>query len=113
DEAGQTLTFLVTNNANGLFSAQPAISANGTLTFTAQAGQDGVATVTVRLMDNGGTANGGVDTSGPQTFTITVHALNNVPTLDAIGDLTINEDAPLQTVNLTGITPGPSFESGQ
>lgn len=113
DESGQTLTFLVSNNANGLFSAQPAISPNGTLTFTAAAGQDGVATVTVRLMDNGGTANGGVDTSAPQTFTLTVHALNNPPTLDAISDLTINEDAPLQTVNLSGITPGPSFESNQ
>src|SRR6185369_11089448 len=51
DESGQTLTFLVTNNNNVLFSAQPAISPNGTLTFTAAAGQDGVATVTVRLMD--------------------------------------------------------------
>src|SRR6185503_16625403 len=45
--------------------------------------------------------------------TLTVHALNNQPTLNAIADLTINEDAPLQTVNLSGITPGPSFESGQ
>ena len=113
DESGQTLTFLVTNNNNVLFSAQPAISSNGTLTFTAQAGQDGVATVTVRLMDNGGTANGGVDTSAPQTFTLTVHALNNPPTLNAIGNIVINEDAPLQTVNLSGITPGPSFESNQ
>jgi len=113
DESGQTLTFLVTNNNNAIFSAQPAISPNGTLTFTAAAGTDGVATVTVRLMDNGGTALGGVDTSAPQTFTITVHALNNPPTLDAIAALTINEDASLQTVNLTGITPGPSFESNQ
>ncbi|MEK6336042.1 MAG: Ig-like domain-containing protein [Acidobacteriota bacterium] len=113
DESGQTLTFLVSNNANGLFATQPAISPTGTLTFTAQAGQDGVATVTVQLIDNGGTLNGGVDASAPQTFILTVHALNNPPTLDAIADLTINEDAPLQTVNLTGITPGPSFENNQ
>lgn len=113
DEAGQTLTFLVSNNSNVLFSAQPAISPNGTLTFTAAAGQDGVATVTVRLQDNGGTALGGVDTSAPQAFTITVHALNNAPTLNALSNLVINEDASLQTVNLAGITTGASFESNQ
>ena len=32
----------------------------------------GTATVTVTLQDNGGTANGGSNTSAPQTFTITV-----------------------------------------
>ena len=31
---------------------------------------------------------------------------NTVPTLDAFSDLTINEDAPEQTVNLTGISAG-------
>ncbi|MFS8085237.1 MAG: hypothetical protein ACMG6H_06370, partial [Acidobacteriota bacterium] len=113
DESGQALTFIVTNNNNSLFAVQPAISPTGTLTYQAAAGFDGVATVTVRLQDNGGTANGGVDTSAPQTFTLTVHALNNPPTLNALGDLTINEDAPLQTVNLSGITPGPSYESSQ
>ncbi len=113
DEAGQTLTFLVSNNNNAIFSAQPAISPAGTLTYTPAYGFDGVAMVTVRLMDNGGTALGGIDTSAPQTFTITVHALNNPPTLDALGNLTINEDAPQQTVNLSGITSGPGFESSQ
>jgi hypothetical protein len=40
------------------------------------------------------------------TATITVNPVNDAPTLDALGDLTINEDAPLQTVNLTGIAAG-------
>ncbi|QEL17930.1 YDG domain-containing protein [Limnoglobus roseus] len=74
DEAGQTLTFLVSNDNAGLFSVAPTISANGTLTFTVAAGASGTATVTVRLMDNGGTANSGVDTSAAQTFTIMVAA---------------------------------------
>ncbi len=113
DESGQSLTFLVSNNNNAIFSAQPAISPTGTLTYTPAYGFDGSATVTVRLQDNGGTALGGVDTSAPQTFAITVHALNNPPTLDALANVTINEDAPLQTVNLAGITAGPSFESSQ
>jgi hypothetical protein len=36
--------------------------------------------VTLVLKDNGGTANGGVDTSAPQTFTIRVTPLNDNPT---------------------------------
>ena len=35
--------------------------------------------MTVHVHDNGGTANGGVDTSAPQTFTITVTAVNDAP----------------------------------
>jgi hypothetical protein len=42
------------------------------LTFTPASNRVGVANVTVRLHDNGGTANGGVDTSAPQSFTITL-----------------------------------------
>lgn len=72
DEAGQTLTFTVSNDNNDLFSVQPAISADGTLSVTPAAGAHGTATVTVSLSDDGGTANGGVDTSAAQTFTITV-----------------------------------------
>ena len=71
NESSQTLTFIVTNNSNSLFSVQPAISASGTLTYT-PSGAFGTATVTVRLQDSGGTANGGVNTSAAQTFTIQI-----------------------------------------
>ena len=71
NESAQTLGFTVTNNNNALFTAQPAIAANGTLTFTPAATTSGSATVTVRINDNGGTANGGVNQSAAQTFTIT------------------------------------------
>jgi len=81
-ESGQTLTFLVTNDNNGLFSEQPAVSADGTLTYTSAPGARGVAHVTVTLMDDGGTANGGADTSAPQTFTITINAASGTPTAD-------------------------------
>ena len=72
DEDDQTVTFDVSNDDNALFSSQPAINADGTLTYTPQPGQGGVATVTVVATDDGGTDNGGEDTSAPQTFTITV-----------------------------------------
>jgi len=75
DESGQTLNFIIASNTNAaLFSAQPAVAANGTLTYTSAAGATGTATIGVQLHDNGGTANGGVDTSAVQTFTITVNA---------------------------------------
>jgi len=73
DEAAQTPSFQITGNTNtALFSAAPAISPTGTLTFTPAAGVSGSATITAALMDNGGTTNGGVDTSPTQTFTINV-----------------------------------------
>jgi hypothetical protein len=68
DEAGQTFTFTVTNDNTALFSAQPAVAADGKLTYTPAADANGSATVTVRLSDNGGTLGGGVDTSDPQSF---------------------------------------------
>lgn len=74
DEAAQTFTFTVTNNSNSLFAVQPAIDPTGRLTYTPAAGAVGTATVTVTLGDSGGIANGGVNSSGSQTFTITVRA---------------------------------------
>jgi VCBS repeat-containing protein len=72
NEAGQTVSFTVTNDNNGAFIQQPAVDGAGTLTF-----QTGVVvatvTCTVVAQDNGGTGNGGQDTSAPQQFTITIN----------------------------------------
>jgi hypothetical protein len=78
-EPGQTVSFEVTNDDNTLFSTQPAISAAGTLTYRPANDRYGTATVTVTLHDDGGTANGGDDTSDPVTFAITVNAVNDAP----------------------------------
>lgn len=68
----QALQFQVTVTSGAeLFSAGPAISPDGTLTYT-PAGTQGVAQVSVQLKDDGGTANGGSDTSPAQTFSITL-----------------------------------------
>src|SRR6185295_11368834 len=113
-EAGQTLSFTVTNNNNGLFAGQPAVAANGTLSYTPAASATGSATVTVTLKDNGGTANGGSDTSPAQTFTITINGVNDPPAFTKGADQTDNEDAGVQTVVgwATNISAGPN-ESGQ
>jgi hypothetical protein len=72
DENGQSLTFSTTNDNNALFIVQPALEAGGRLTFTPAADVTGSARVTVTLQDDGGIADGGVDRSAAQTFTITV-----------------------------------------
>ena len=64
DEAGQTLTFEVTNNTNpSLFSTPPSINSSGDLSFRPTVHGTGTATITIRVHDTGGTANGGEDTS--------------------------------------------------
>lgn len=87
NESGQTLTFSVLNDNNNLFSTSPEINASGNLTFTTAADSNGSATVTVTLSDNGGTANGGDDTSPEQTFTITVNAVPDAPVWTTISDI--------------------------
>ena len=77
NESGQTSTvgfgFNVTANDNpSLFSVLPAVADDGTLTYTPAANTNGVATIQVQLVDGGGTANGGDDTSAATTFTITI-----------------------------------------
>jgi len=94
DEAGQTLSFLTSNDNNALFSVQPSIDASGNLIYTPAPNAGGSATVTVRIRDNGGTANGGVDTSPPQTFLITVVPVNDPPA-GSDKALTTLEDTPL------------------
>jgi CSLREA domain-containing protein len=80
NESSQTVSFLVTANSNAsLFSTAPAVSSNGTLTYTPAANANGSATITLVAKDDGGTANGGQDTSAAQTFNITVTPVNDPP----------------------------------
>lgn len=107
-EGTQTVAFVVSNDNNGLFSVQPSINSSGDLTFTPAPDVSGVATITLSLKDNGGTANGGVDESLDQTFTITINAINDTPSFTKGGDIVVNEDAPAQAIAgwITGITAG-------
>jgi uncharacterized repeat protein (TIGR01451 family) len=115
DEADQTVTFAVTANTNAaLFSVAPAVSPTGTLTFTPPPDADGAATITLVLQDNGGTANGGADTSAPQTFTITVNGINDAPSFTANNPPAVDEDAGAQSIpNWAAFSAGPASESTQ
>lgn len=110
DEGKQTLTFVVKTLDTALFFVQPAIDANGKLTYTPAADANGSASIDVFLKDNGGTQNGGVDSSPVQTFTLNIRPVNDAPqfVLPASAP-TITENAGPQTVAgfATGILPGP------
>ncbi len=88
-------------NANIVFSGS---GANRNVRVTPAALQFGTATITVTVSDgSGGTAS--------DTFVVTVNAVNQAPTLNALSGLTINEDAPQQTVSLAGISTGAANET--
>lgn len=114
-EESQTVTFSVTHNSNpGLFSVAPAISSNGTLTYTPAANAYGDAVIRYVAVDNGGTANGGVDTSTEEGFTISITPVNDAPTFTKGANQTVNEDAGFQFVSnwATNISQGPNeFDS--
>ena len=114
NEGGQTLTFFTSTPQSSLFSAQPAVDASGTLTYTPVANANGTATVSIYLMDNGGTADSGDDTSPTQTFTITINAVNDEPLFTGGGNVTVLEDSGAYSATwATAISAGPTDESGQ
>ncbi len=101
DESRQTTWFECSNDNNALFSVQPAIDAAGKLTYTPAPDKNGSATVTVTLHDDGGTANGGSDTSASQTFTITVIPVNDAPVTNSLAVYTTDEDTAIINASLT------------
>jgi len=107
NEAGQLLDFVLTNDNPGLFTVQPTVSPAGALTYTPKAGDGGVAHLTVRLHDNGGTASGGTDSSSAQSFTITVPAANTAPGVTVTSSSSsVNEGSPV-TLVATGTDADP------
>lgn len=87
NESAQDVSFTSSNNNTALFTMQPQIASDGTLTFTPGA-VAGSAIVTVTASDNGGTAYGGVDTSSPQTFVIVINANAPVITTPTVSGIT-------------------------
>ena len=78
DEAAQKPDYSVTNISNkALFSEVPQIDGNGTLTYKPAPNAFGTSTFDVFVKDDGG----GKDTSDPQTFTISVKAVNDPPVI--------------------------------
>ena len=86
NESSQTLSFGLSGFNAGSFLVAPAISSAGTLTFTPATNFIGTEIVTVKVSDNGGTANTGVDTADPtgmKQFKIVITNTDDAPVLAA------------------------------
>lgn len=81
----------------------------GDLSFDTDPNRFGVLTCGVQLWDDGGTANGGVDHSAVQTFTITIDNVNDPPSYEVGSDESVLEDSGSHTYTgwATQISPGP------
>ena len=98
DEASQTLTFVLSGVDAAFFDVTPTIDATtGEVTFRPKADVAGTTTATVVLVDSGGTADGGVDTSASKILTIQVTPSNDPPVAmdDAYSVFENRTDSPL------------------
>jgi len=103
DEVGQHQAFSITNDNPDIFIDPPTIDSAGNLRFTPKPNTAGTAHVSVVLMDDGGTAHGGVDASDMQTFDIVVtkaHVWHNtIDRLDVNADGHVVAADPLAVIN--------------
>ena len=105
----------VTSTTGGLAFAQaPAVAADGTLTYASAPNSNGTAQVKIAVIDTGGIANGGDDTSQDLTFTISIDALDDAPTFTfALATATSDEDASTSLAGFATITNGGPDEASQ
>ena len=110
-DIGQLLAITATSNNTGLIPTPSISYTNGSatalLTYIPTIDASGSAVITVTVMDNGGVANGGVN-SISQQFTVVILPVNQPPTINLVPNpAPINENTTgVQTINLTGITAG-------
>lgn len=111
NEAAQTvLRYEVTGVSNSsLFAMLPQINTEGHLRFEPNPNAFGSSQFTVRVQDDGGRENGGLDFSNRQSFTLNVLPVNDAPTLDPIADIEMNATATIE-VDLSGISQGADTE---
>lgn len=83
----------------------------GTIRFTPAANVFGTAGITVTVFDGGSdnnlnTLEADLSDRFSRTLNVTVVPIGDAPTINTIANRTLNEDAALQTVSLTGISDG-------
>ena len=107
DESGQALAFTVTETAdpNGIVSGT-SVASNGTLQYTLN-GVAGSATFDVYLGDNGGTANGGDDTSPTASFSITVDNGADLAIVKTSSLATLGSGVMQYTIVVSNLSPNP------
>src|SRR5205814_1758368 len=110
--SNETDTLTVTaSSSNPALIADPFVSYSnphtfGSVLFSPTANAFGQATITVTVNDGQPSNN-----IASRTFTVTVSPVNDPPTLDALNNLILDEDAAPQTISLTGISSGAANEN--
>ncbi len=107
NESGQTLGFTVTETAdpNGIVSAT-SVASSGALQYTLN-GVAGTANFDVYLADDGGTANGGDDTSPTATFSITVANGADLAIVKTSSMATLGSGVMQYTILVSNLSPNP------
>ncbi|MBI9073454.1 MAG: choice-of-anchor D domain-containing protein [Melioribacteraceae bacterium] len=102
DSLQMVKSYIVTNISNPeLFSEYPNLKNDGSLTYNIKADKNGTSTFDVAVIDNGGVAEGGVDSSTIKTFAISVSNLNDEPTTIGIPNIQVNEDSENTILDLS------------
>ena len=115
-EDWQSMYFTLDVDKPQLFFAAPTLDATGTLRYTLATDEFGICNATAVLHDSGSTANGGVDSSTPYQFTITVKPVNDAPSFVAGATVVVlNATGGQHTIAnwATDIIAGPVNESTQ
>ncbi|MCF7765025.1 MAG: hypothetical protein K9N62_15260 [Verrucomicrobia bacterium] len=104
----QTISISASSNNPGLIPT-PSVNytspnTTGTVSYTPVANESGTAVITVTVVDSG--LDGELNSSGDnlsvsRTFTVTVNAVNDFPTVSQIADQTINEDGTTGVIAFT------------
>jgi hypothetical protein len=106
---------LTATNNKSLFKESLTITTDGTITYTPEDDECGQSVFSIVLQDDGGTENGGHNTSEPELLTINVRCVNDPPDFTAQPqDIVVNEDCGLTQILkwITSFTPGKN-ESDQ
>jgi len=116
NEQDQILTFDVSVDNPGIFQIPPSIEYTGTtgvLKFMPLENVFGHSNVIVTLKDNGGTANGGVDTYTPQHFKITIASVNDRPDFVKGSDIYLKQGSATKIFQnwASQIKQGPANET--
>lgn len=103
-DGGFDLDTLIASSSDASLIPDPMITYtegedNAQLSFTPVAGLSGNAVITVNILDNDGLTT-------TREFGISVTPVNDPPTIDAVSDVVIDQDAGEQSIVLTGISDG-------
>ena len=88
---------------SGIAVDYTAPDSTGTVSLTLAPDMSGTDTITVYVEDSAGD-------STSVMFVVSVTAVNDLPTIDAIADVEVDEDTPMATVMLSGISSGAANE---